>query len=376
MPHPDSPAPAAPNPAPERLLSLDALRGFDMFWIVGADAIVEALLKISRTGPIAVLAAELDHAPWDGWTFEDMIFPLFVFLMGASIPLSLGRIAKAEGLRRAHMRLFRRAALILALGIFYYGGFAKPWPGMRLVGVLQRIGLCYLFAGLLYLNVGLRGMIAACVAFLVGYWALLSFVPAPGVGHVSFLPDQNWPNYIDLHYLPGRHWDKTWDPEGLLSTLPAISTALLGLFAGLFLQNKSIPDAKKPLWLMAAGVAGALLGFLWGFQFPIIKKLWTSSYVLLAGGYSAAMLGLFYLVVDVWKIRKWTAPFVWIGLNPLAIYMSVNILDFEKLALRFTGGDIQAAWGVYGDLLTTGAALGLVFLLAWYLQRRRIFLRV
>ncbi len=180
----------------------------------------------------------------------------------------------------------------MASVMIYYGGIKHGWQDIRFLGVLQRIAICYLFAALVFLNFNLRGLIATFVALLAGYWALMTFVPVPGIGAGHFGPDQNLANWIDANYLPGRLWDKTRDPEGLLSTLPAIGTCLLGVFAGMLLRDIRLKPQQKSLWLIGAGTVLVLAGHLWALQFPIIKAIWTSSFVLVAGGYSAILLGV------------------------------------------------------------------------------------
>src|SRR5271169_1896801 len=207
---------AAGVPPSERLASLDALRGFDMLWIAGADSLGEALKHING-GPVArVLARQLDHVPWAGLHFYDLVFPLFVFLMGVAIPFSLTRMVEVSGRPAALRRILRRAAILFLLGIFYYGGLSHPFSDIRWLGVLQRFALCYLGAGLLFLCAKPRGMAATCAALLVGYWALMTFVPVPGVGAGNFEEGRNLANWIDRMYLPGRKWDGGWDPEGIL----------------------------------------------------------------------------------------------------------------------------------------------------------------
>ncbi len=372
----------------ERLISLDALRGFDMFWIIGADDLVHSLSEIGHSGVTGFLATQLSHVEWRGLHFYDIIFPLFVFLMGVAIPFSLDKHVREEGKARAHVRLIRRFILLYLLGIIYYGGMSKLWPEFRFVGVLQRIAISYFFAGILYLNFRLRYLVIACVAILVGYWAFFSFVPVPaepaltavnpawGHGGISFDQGNNWANYIDYHYLPGRRWDTYWDPEGLLSSIPAVASALLGVFAGLLLKNRSLTGYKKVGILLAAGVICVAAGFLWGHQFPIIKKIWSSSYVLAAGGFSLLLLGSFYLIIDVWKLRKWSTPFIWIGSNALTAYLAVRFVEFEDLAKLFVGGHVQNAAGRYGDLLTTVTAMALLFLLLRFLYKKKIFIRI
>ena len=362
--------------ATQRLTSLDALRGFDMFWIVGAEQIVSGLEKISDAGPVGFIASQLKHKEWAGFAFEDFIFPLFVFLTGVAIAFSLPKLIDREGRRAATMRVLRRFVLLFTVGVFYYGGFANAWPAIRLMGVLQRIAFCYAFAGLIFIYCKPRMQVAVCALLLVAYWAMMMFIPVPGFGAGVLEPGKNLANYVDFHWVAGRLHNDTWDPEGLLSTIPAISSCLLGVFAGQLLRNRSVSEMKKVAYLIGLGAVGVALGFLWGIEFPVIKKIWTSSYVLVAGGYSAMLLGAFYLVVDVWQCKRWATPFVWIGANALTIYMAVNLFKFEPIAKRFVGGDIQRMLGIYGPLAIALVSMGLVLLLAQFLYKRRIFLRL
>lgn len=359
-----------------RLLSLDALRGFDMLWIIGAEDFVNGLRKISGTGAIKFVADQLEHAAWEGLHFEDLIFPLFLFIVGISLVFSLTRTLQQSAGDVAVKRIVRRAALLYLLGIFYYGGFSTPFNDIRLLGVLQRIALCYLFAALLFCYLKPGSLVTVCVGLLIGYWALMTFVPVPGVGSGNFAEGKNLANYIDKQYLPLRKWNGDYDPEGLLSTLPAIATCLLGVFGGLLLKNKSVSDQKKVVCLAGAGVVGVGLGWLWGLQFPVIKKIWPSSFVLVTGGYSALLLALFYQVVEIWKWQKWAQPFVWIGVNPITIYMAVNLINFGAIARRLVGGDLNRYCGVYGDLVVAVTSLILEFWFLNFLYRRKIFLRL
>ena len=404
-----STAPGSSN-LPQRLMSLDALRGFDMFWIIGAEDLFHGLNKISNAGVFRVMAEQLDHEDWEGVHFYDLIFPLFVFIVGVSLVFSLSKAIETAGRGAAVRRVIRRGVILFLLGIFYYGGFSHDWPDIRLMGVLNRIALCYLFAGLFFCFFRLRGLLAICAALLAGYWALLSFVPFPdvrptpggaqticretGITNVAqlnltstdrisgvFIKGVNLANYVDQKYLPGMKWDGTWDPEGLLSTLPAIATCLLGVFAGLLLKNNNIQDRRKVLYLMIGGLAAVLLGHLWGLQFPVIKKIWSSSYVLVAGGYSALLLGFFYLVIDVWKYQKWCRPFLWIGMNSITVYMANNLINFDRLGLRLAGGDVKryldnAVTTGFGDLVVALVGLGLGIWLCHFLYRKKIFLRL
>ena len=375
MPKPDSTTVMTP-PVTQRLLSLDALRGFDMFWIVGAEELVRGLEKITTSGPLAVIADQLRHQAWAGFHFEDLIFPLFVFIVGVSLVFSLTKAIEKAGRRAAIIRIVRRFALLYLLGILFYGGLSTPFDKIRLLGVLQRLALCYLFASLLFIYLKPKALVGVCVGLLLGYWALLSFVPVPGHGAGNFAEGANLTNYVDQQWLPLRKWDGDHDPEGLLSTLPAIATCLLGVFAGLLLQNSTVPDRKKVGYLIAGGLACLAVGWLWHLNFPVIKKIWTSSFVLVAGGYSCLLLAAFYQIIDVWKFQKWAMPFVWIGVNPITIYFGGRFIDFEGLAKLFVGGPVGAACGRYGELLLAVTTLAFGFWFLRFLYQRKIFLRV
>jgi predicted acyltransferase len=255
-------------------------------------------------------------------------------------------------------------------------------------------------------------LVAIAAGLLIGYWALLTFVPIrdialdktamiarfgpkPTLEQVRsaydattarvagrYEPGLNVTNHFDFEHLPGRLYDVYWDPEGILSTFPAIATCLLGVFAGFFLRRTDLSGEKKAGWLAVAGVAALTLGFLWGLQFPVVKKIWTSSFVLVAGGWSLLLLSLFYYIVDVRLWRGWCRPFVWIGMNPITLYLlHGGIVNFNRVALKFVGGDVKAFTDAHvragaGDVLGYAATLGLVVLLAWFLYRKKIFLRV
>lgn len=440
---------SATAPASPRLMSLDALRGFDMFWIIGTDSLVYALGRIadglhgnaaSPGSPlyrlVKLLADQLEHVAWEGFHFYDLIFPLFVFMMGVSVVFSLTRQIESKGRAPALKRVLRRGVLLFLVGIFYSGGFTNPWPDMRLMGVLNRIALAYLFGGMLFCYFKPRALAAICAGLLIGYWAMMSFTPIrdiqltrDGMAAVAakagdektaaYFSNRESPNpstlkdspawaaaqslfsattnrvsgkfgkgynvcdHFDFQHLPGKKYDTFFDPEGILSTIPAVATCLLGIFAGLLLRSTSIPDLRKVALLIGAGATAAALGWLWNFQFPVIKKIWTSSYVLVAGGYSAMLMGGFYLVVDVWKQRWWCQPLVWMGMNSITIYLTKNFLGgtFSKLSARLVGGDIKSyldahvASGV-GDLAISVVGLLLAFWFVRFLYQRKIFLRI
>jgi len=418
----------------QRLMSVDALRGFDMFWIIGADSLVYALHRLNSSKPTKFLADQLDHVDWQGFHFYDLIFPLFVFLVGVSIVFSLSKTIERAGKADAIKRVIRRGILLYIVGVLYSGGFTKPWPDMRLLGVLNRIALAYFFAGLLFCFFKPRALVGICAGLLVGYWALMTFVPIrdiqltrPNIARLAqeagdtetadyfsarspnpstvknspawaatqklfysttnyvrgkYEPGYNLSDHLDFRYLPGKKWDTFYDPEGFLSTLPAIATCLLGVFAGFLLKNQIIAGPKKVLYLISFGIAAAIVGWLWNFQFPVAKKIWTSSFVLVAGGYSAILLGIFFWIVDVLQLRAWCQPFVWMGMNSITIYLTKNALGgtFSLLAQRFVGGDVKTFFDNHisglGEMVISIVGLLLAFWLVHFLYKRKIFLRL
>jgi predicted acyltransferase len=372
---------------PRRIESIDALRGINMFWLFGVNGAAAALAQMTsdKGATLSALghffARQFVHVPWQGLHFYDLIFPLFIFVTGISIVLSLPRLVEREGEAKAHWRVARRSLLLFVLGLIASGGISEHWPDVRLLGVLQRIAICYFFTSLLFLNFNLRTMVAAFVALLVGYWAILTFVPVPGIGAGSFAADTNLANWVDRNYLPGKLYDFTRDPEGMLSTLPAIASCLLGVFAGLFMRDSQISPQRKTLWLVAIGCALLAAGYLWALQFPIIKAIWTSSYVLVTGGYSVLLLAILHQIIDVWGVRRWATVFTWIGANAIALYFLNELLNYQDVAARLVGGDVASlldrtvAPGA-GNFVIALLALSFAVMLARYLYNRKIFVRV
>jgi len=371
----------------DRVVAVDALRGFNIFLILGADGAIWTLDRMLRDkGPALraignFLGTQMSHVEWVGIRFYDLIFPLFIFVTGVSIALALPKLLERERKMQIYTRILRRALVLYVLGLIFYGGVGHQWGDIRFVGILQRIAVCYFFTSILFLNLNQRGLIVVLIALLGGYWAVMTFVPIPGADAISFEPNANLANWIDLHYLPGRLWDITRDPEGLLSTLPAIGTCLLGALSGLLLNDERLTPTQRSLWLIGGGIIMVAAGHLWGLQFPVVKAIWTSSFVLVAGGYSAILLGILHQVIDVWGRKAWATIFVWVGANALLLYLINGIAGFEPFALRLVGGDVSA-W--FDRLVTPGTGLfiahivGLVLavVLAGFLYRRKVFLRV
>ncbi len=370
----------------QRLASLDALRGFDMFWIIGGEGLAHAVSRISPM-TLKIIPEQLSHEKWEGVRAYDLIFPTFVFVTGVALVLSLSKLIETRGRRVAVRRVVVRGGALYLLGLLYYGGISEGVDHLRLMGVLQRIALSYLACGLLFCFFRPRTLALVCVGLLVGYWALLRFVPVPGLGQPSFEEGRNLANWVDSRFLPFHKWDGDHDPEGLLSTLPAIATGLLGVFAGLLLRSAGLASWKKAFVLLFVGAAAAAAGLYWGgllagttipgaLEFPVIKKIWTSSFVLVAGGYSAILLGGFYLIMDVWRLRSWASPFVWIGSNAILLYLLEKALHYEELASLFVLPPANPDKPtVAHDLLVNTIAVAIVLAIARYLYVRKVFIR-
>ena len=376
----------------DRLLSLDALRGWDMFWIMGGDHLIRSLQKIYDCPVTKELNEQMEHVEYAGFHFYDLIFPLFVFMAGVAIPFSVPRMIEKQGRAAALKRIVIRGLLLFLLGVIYMGGVSNGFKEVWFAGVLQRIGIAYLFAALIFVFFrSFKALAATTIALLVGYWLLMTFVSVPALimdgAPAGFWPPARMdfsnaapPSYdhgkslayaIDQCFLPGKRFEGT-----ILSTLAAVANALLGVLAGLLVISKTVPQQKKSVWLIVAGLGSLLAGCIWGLQFPVIKILWTSSYVLVTCGISAILLGIFYQIIDVWKFQKWAQPLVWIGMNAITIYLVSALVGFRNLAGRFVGGDIAASLGSWADFVRSVVALVMVFAVVRFLYNRKIFLRL
>ena len=371
---PDKPD-AAP---PERLLSIDALRGFDMFWIVGGDDLAHALGKWWGPPQGTQLAQQFSHVEWEGFRFYDLIFPLFLFLVGAVLPFSLRKYQTRDHPKSlALARVARRVVLLFLLGLVYNNLLQFRFESLRVAGVLQRIAICYGFAATIFLLTKVRTQVVLFVAILVGYWTILMFVPSPESRAGDLAKETNLAGYLDRHYLPGKIYESFYgygDNEGLLSTIPAVATALLGVLAGHWLLSDRARWTKS-VGLATMGLACLGLGMLWSKDFPIIKILWTSSYVLVAGGWSLLLLALFYTIIDVIKLRAWAFFFVVIGVNAITIYVATHFIPFETISQRIFGGVARLSGGLRPVVVATGT-VALEWLLLLHLYRNRIFLHV
>lgn len=392
-----------------RLQSLDALRGFDMFWIVSGEGIFHGIASVIKNKyglvqsttdwQITVnenlssierffvgISNQLHHTVWNGFTFYDLIFPLFIFIAGISMPFSYGNqlartLADSKAAKKKiYHSLFKRTVLLLLLGMVVNGLLQfKGYENTRFASVLGRIALSCFFAALIFLNTNLRSQIIWFAALLLGYWAVMLLVPVPGFGSGVLTPEGNFAAYTDRILLPGKLHRTVYDPEGLLSNIPAIGSAMLGIFTGQFLRNapQKFTPVKKAGYLFAGAAVLVVLGWLWNFIFPINKNMWTSSFVLFAGGWSLLLFAFFYYIIDVLQFKKWSMPLVWLGCNSILIYMAAHgVVNFESTSQFLFGGIFNmfpAAW--HDALLWTGVAF-IQFALLYFLYRKKWFLKL
>lgn len=368
---------------PDRLVSLDTLRGFDMFWIAGGEYLMVSLAALTGWPFFQWAAGQMEHVEWEGFRFYDMIFPLFLFIAGVSMPFSiLKRKQRGESMKSLYAHLIKRLLLLILLGLIYNGLTERlDLSQQRYSSVLARIGIGWFFAAVIVLNTSIRGQILWFAGILLGYFAIMKLVPVPGFGEGDLSPQGNLAAFIDRTILPGRLCCYEYgDNEGLLSHIPAIATALLGALTGhlLISNDKRLTGIRKGLILLGAGIVGLGLGKLWSFiGFPIIKNLWTSSFVLYAGGWSILLLAVFYLVIDVWKIRKWTFPFVVIGMNSITIYMlNSGIMDFGQMGRYFFGGLAGYFSEPAGQVILVSGAILCMWTVLYILYKNKIFLKV
>jgi predicted acyltransferase len=377
------------NQPPARLLSLDALRGFDMFWIIGGEELIRSLANLSGNPRFRELAYKhTDHPEWHGFSLYDCIFPLFMFIAGVAIPYSFAsHLARGQGTVALHLRVIRRGVLLILLGLVINGILAfnftlhfdqvadgakhlvADFSHVRFPSVLGRIGIGYMFAALIVLHTRPRNQLLTAIGLLIGYWAALTFIPVPGFDKGGLFPGQNLGDFIDRHLLPGHLYRTIRDPEGLFSAIPSIATVLIGVMAGHWLRRGDFRGTTKAAGLAFAGVVCVAAALAWDRTFPINKNLWTSSFVLMTSGISLALLSIFYLVIDVWEIRGWAFFFVVIGVNAITVYVGQKVINFDELAKHVFSTHM------HGILLEAGPLM-LKWLVLFFLYRQRIFLRV
>jgi predicted acyltransferase len=356
-----------------RLISLDALRGFDMFWIIGGSAIVNGLAK-ALGGPMEALRVQFEHVPWEGLHFEDLIWPLFMFLVGVSIPLSVEKRKLAgAGNRDLLLHGLRRAVILFVLGMALQGGLFA-WDISKLhpfYSVLHGIAAGYLIALCAAVLLQPLWQVGLIPVFLLLYWGMLELVPVPGFGAGVLTADGNAAIWID-RIVEGRFQfgENTW----LLSYFGFASSVLLGVLAGRLMMSQHA-GMKKVLLLAAAGVVCVLTGLLWSLVFPIIKLLWTGSFVLVGGGFSFLMLALFYWIIDVRGHRRGTFFFTVIGMNPIFAYVATSLINFTQIGNIFVGS-LAPRIHPWGDFVSAIAAVMVLWLILYWMYRKKTFLKV
>jgi predicted acyltransferase len=364
-----------------RLLSLDVFRGLT----------IAGMILVNNPGTWSAIYGPLQHAAWHGWTPTDLIFPFFLFIVGVAIPLAFARRRESGASRRAlFLKVIRRSLLIFALGLALHGFPYYQWSSMRVPGVLQRIALCYFFAALIFLLTRVRGQALVTVGLLLLYWLLMTTVPVPGYGAGDLSQEGNLAAYLDRRLLAGHIYTKVYDPEGLLSTLPAIATTLCGALTGHWLLAQRTM-LEKAAGMVAAGIGGVVIGGAWGAFFPINKALWTSSYVAFSAGMALQLLALCYWLVDIKGYRRWATPFVIFGVNALAVFvlsgLMARILSLWRLP-RADGAPGNLKTFLYDHLFASWAEpinaslfFAVAYVLLWLglmavLYRRNIFIKV
>jgi predicted acyltransferase len=307
------------TPATGRMLSLDVFRGIT----------IAGMVLVNNPGTWSAIYSPLKHAEWHGWTPTDFIFPFFLFIVGVAITLALARRVEGGGSQRdLYWKIIRRTLVIFALGLVLAGFPYFDFSTIRIPGVLQRIAVCYLFASFIFLKTDWKTQALIAGALLFVYWLLMTVVPVPGFGAGDLGKEGNLAAYIDRMLLDGHLWKaaKVYDPEGILSTIPAISTTLAGVLTGHWLRSRRTP-LEKVGGLFFAGACGVVVGWAWDFWFPINKPLWTSSYVVFTAGMALQLLALCYWLIDIKGYKRWATPFVIFGVNALALFVLSGLLS-------------------------------------------------
>lgn len=363
----------------QRLQCIDALRGFDMFMISGAGAFIYSLKGKTQWPWVETLAGQFEHTPWHGFTFYDFIFPLFLFIAGVSIPFSLNA-GLNQGLSKSQLykKAFRRMIILIAIGILEKN-LPFPffdWSQIRLGGVLQRIGIAGFVSTILYLNFNFKNRMLWVAGVLLFYYGCMFIIPVPGyrLGDLSF--EGNLHGWIDRAILPGRLLQDTFDENGIFTQLPALCLTVLGSLAGDTLKLVNMSSYKILMRLCLFGLICLGLGLIWSLHFPINKRLWSSSFILLTGGMSFLLLALFYWMIDILQFKKWAFFFIVIGLNSITIYLIYHFVDFGYTSrLLFEGLYMQSA-KQWHPVFQNFGALMLVWVFLYWLYRQKLFLKI
>jgi predicted acyltransferase len=363
----------------QRLVSLDVFRGIT----------IAGMVLVNNPGSWEHIYWPLEHAVWSGWTPTDLVFPFFLFIVGVSIALALSnRLERGGPTRDIYLKIIKRTLIIFAIGLFLNGFPYFHLDELRIPGVLQRIAVCYFFASIIFLNTKVRTQIAITIGLLLFYWALVKLVPAPGYLAGDLTKDGSLPSYVDRTVFGKHVWAqaKVYDPEGILSTIPSIATALFGVLTGQWLRTEKT-RYEKTAGMFVVGAICVAIGWAWNAFFPINKALWTSSYVFFTGGLALQFLSICYWLIDIKGYRRWARPFEVFGLNAIALYVVADLIA-ELLGLIKVGGDDSLGGWIYDHLFSSWAspnnaslAFAICFVLVclglmWILYRKRIFLKV
>ena len=357
-----------------------------MLFIIGLSTIVVRLCVAFGVGD-CWLSRQMYHVDWHGFAHHDTIFPLFLFIAGVSFPFSYAKMrVKGWTLKNIVGKLVYRAFMLVLLGMIYNGLLTKGFAEVRWASVLGRIGLAWMFAAFLYLAFTCRTRIVIAVGLLAGYWAIMRFAVVPGApeGVDPWSQEWNFAAYIDKLFLPNPLSRTRADPEGILSTLPAIVTTMLGMFTGEFVrwngccgQGCARPaSGSKVVAMLAAAVVMLSAGLVWSSWMPINKKLWTSSFVLVSGAYSLALFAIFYWAVDVKMWRTWTLPLRVVGMNAITVYLLQRIVDIDSISRFFLSGVSRLLSQELGLVLISMGHLAVCWLILWFLYRKGVFLKV
>jgi predicted acyltransferase len=359
-----------------RLISLDAMRGFT----------IAAMVLVNYPGSWDHIYHPLEHAEWNGLTPTDLIFPFFLFIVGVSIVLSYTKLLN-KGVPKSSLykKIIFRSLKIFAVGLFLTLLPSFDLTNIRITGVLQRISIVFLACSLLFLNTNVRKQIWIGLITLIAYWLAMTLIPTPGVGHVALERGVNLAAWVDSVLLPGRMWQGTWDPEGILSTFPSIVTGITGMLAGALLLSNRTPY-EKVILLMVYGFISVTAGYIWGLTFPVNKNMWTSSYVLVTSGLASMSLGTMYYVVDILKYTSGTKPGIIFGSNAIAIYFISDVISylfyfvpFGSMALNEHFMTGLTAAGLDQKLVSMLYAILFVllnFMIASLLYRKKIFIKL
>jgi predicted acyltransferase len=363
-----------------RLYSLDALRGFDMFWIIGAERFFHELSKITGAPFWQALSNQFVHLEWEGFVFYDLIFPLFLFLAGVSVPYSFGKHFEAGmSKQQVSFRAIKRGFILIIFGYIMSNGLQiLPLEEIRFTHVLSKIGISYMFACLIYIYAKPNWQKIWFVSLLLAYWLLLLFTSAPGFPMGDMTLEGNFATYIDAKILPGRlYLYNIHEPEGPLTHLGSIPSALIGIFIGVMLKNTSIENRKKTTMQIAVGGAVFIIvALIWSFSFPIVKYLWTSSYSLLCAGLSMILMALFYYIIDIKGYKKWAFFFKVIGMNSIFIYMAPKFINWKYTTNAFFKWFGQIIGEQYDSFALVFCFLAIQWCVLYLMYKKKIFLRV